>query len=122
MPKKAIKVGFGVSKERMEDGKGTGVWDNTVIEKTYYPEVLKEYATRPMSSQVVPDLHLSNRFSIIADPYARQNYGSALYVLYRGVRWSIDSIEVAYPRLILSIGGVYNGPIMELEEVDTNGQ
>jgi hypothetical protein len=31
-----------------------------------------------------------------------------LYVEFMGTKWKITNVEVQYPRLILSVGGVYN--------------
>jgi hypothetical protein len=33
------------------------------------------------------------------------------YVEWMNARWKITSIDVKRPRVILTIGGVYNGPI-----------
>ena len=30
------------------------------------------------------------------------------YVEFMGAKWKISSVEVQYPRLILTVGGVYN--------------
>lgn len=55
------------------------------------------------------DINVSNEISILADPYANQNFHAMRYVEFMGAKWKISGVEVQYPRLILSVGGVYNG-------------
>ena len=55
------------------------------------------------------DLTVNNQISIIADPFAYQNFHSMKFVELYGARWKIKNVEVKYPRLILTVGGVYNG-------------
>ena len=52
---------------------------------------------------------VSNSISIVADPYALSHFHSIRYVRWGGVCWKVDNVEVQYPRLLLTLGGVYNG-------------
>jgi hypothetical protein len=54
-------------------------------------------------------LAINNQISIVADPFANQNFHSMKYVEFMGTRWKITNVDVQYPRLILTMGGVYNG-------------
>ncbi|MCM1224006.1 MAG: hypothetical protein NC548_57095, partial [Lachnospiraceae bacterium] len=54
------------------------------------------------------DISIANEISIVADPFANENFYSMRYVVFRGAKWKISNVEVQYPRLILTIGGVYN--------------
>ena len=54
------------------------------------------------------DVNISNEISIVADPFAYQNFHAMRYVEFMGAKWKISSVEVQYPRLILTVGGVYN--------------
>jgi len=38
------------------------------------------------------------------------NFQNIRYITYLGTNWKVTSIDTQYPRLVLSIGGVYNGP------------
>ena len=60
------------------------------------------------SDKVNDDINISNEISIIADPFAYQNFHAMRYVEFMGAKWKISSVEVQYPRLILTVGGVYN--------------
>ena len=53
-------------------------------------------------------LNVSNEFSIVADPFAYANFHSMRFIEYMGAKWKISNVEVQYPRLILTVGGVYN--------------
>ena len=86
-----------------------GLWEEQITERSYYGDVLTSRWMRQTSNKVNSDINLSNRISIIADPFAIQNCSSMIYIEYVGAKWRILDIEIAYPRLILTIGGVYNG-------------
>ena len=61
------------------------------------------------SDKVNDDINISNEISVVADDFADKNLHAMKYVVLKGTKWKISSIELQYPRLILSIGGVYNG-------------
>lgn len=87
-----------------------GVWTDEVFEREYYGDVIRESKqwTNP-GQQVNDNLALNNRISILADDFAYQNFSAMKYVIWNEVYWKVSSVEVQRPRLILSIGGVYNG-------------
>lgn len=94
-----------------EEGEREGNWVENMEERTYYGDVLRN--TRRWegnSDSVNDDLMLNNSFSILADGFAYENYGRMKYVDWMGSLWKITNVEVQRPRLILTIGGVYNGP------------
>lgn len=49
-----------------------------------------------------------NRLSIVADPFAHENFGSMRYAEFGGVKWKVTDVKVQYPRLILTFGGIYH--------------
>lgn len=90
--------------------KSPGVYDDEITERNYTGNFLSNTSRWSASSETTnDDLNISNRISILADPYAYKNFHSMKYVEFMGTKWKISSVEVQYPRLILSIGGVYNG-------------
>lgn len=111
MPKVSIKVGFAISSEILENGRHTGVWEETIVERLFYPEVLKSYhnVTIPTDS-VIAEPRISDKLSIVCDQFLMANLGCIKYVTYMGSRWAVSAIESGYPRIILSIGGLYHGP------------
>ena len=88
-----------------------GVWEY-FIEKTYRGDLLKIMNRNQESGQVNENIVLSNTVSIVADPFAANNFAAIRYIEYLGTKWAVTSVEVNYPRLTLYIGGVYNaGPV-----------
>ena len=84
-----------------------GVWEEQILEKEYYGDVLQYTKRYQNTEHVNDDIDISNRISIVADPYAFQNFIFIRYVTWMGVKWKVSSVSVEYPRLVLSIGGVY---------------
>lgn len=86
-----------------------GVWTEQITEKNYSGDVVKNIRRSQTGENLNDNLTVSNIISIVADPFANQNFYSMRYVKWMGVSWKITSIEVQRPRLLLTIGGVYNG-------------
>lgn len=87
-----------------------GIWTTQTTERMYYIDEVRNISKWSINSDSTNDnLDTNNQISIVGDPYAYQNFRFIKYVEFMGTRWKITSIEVKYPRLILSVGGVYNG-------------
>ena len=86
-----------------------GVWIDNIIERGYSGDLIRNTRNLQNSQEVNDDISLSNQISILSDPYANENFFAMRYVTFMGSKWKITSVEVQYPRLILSIGGIWNG-------------
>lgn len=86
-----------------------GVWEEQVTLRKYRGDMIRNYRRLESSGQVNDNINISNEVSIVCDPYAINNFHSIRYLTYMGTNWTITSVEVEYPRLILTIGGIYNG-------------
>ena len=86
-----------------------GVYEEQITERNYYGELVRNTRRLQTSDQVNDNINIANEISIIADPFATQNFHAMRYVEFMGAKWKITNVEVRYPRLILTIGGVYNG-------------
>lgn len=96
-------IGFATTIESAPD-----VYIEKIVEKKYYGDIVKDYRKlNTPGEQLNRNIDISNRISIVADPFARNNFHMMRYVGYMGSKWKIVDIEVQYPRLILSIGGLY---------------
>lgn len=98
-------VGYGESRLS-----STGVASKEILEHSYYGDVIKNTRDLDNGSEVNPSISARNRISILADQYAIEHFHAILYVRWAGTLWVVTSVDVQSPRLILSLGGVYNGP------------
>lgn len=98
------KIGYSISEETEP-----GVWEPTIVEREYYGDVTSNRINRQNSGEVNDRINLANVISIVADPFAYQNCSKMAYAEIMGAKWKITDIEIQHPRLILTIGGVYNG-------------
>ncbi len=102
------KVGYGTSVETPEN---SGVWVDDIEEIQYYGDAVREAISPQQGEKVNGDVvAFSVSISIIADPHAIEHYLKIKYVWWEGVRWTVTNATVQRPRLILSLGSVYNGP------------
>lgn len=94
-----------------------GVWRPEIVERKYVGDLIRNYRSLQEQNKQNPNLTVNNQISILSDLYARQNWHSIRYVIWNGVKWGVDSVELNYPRLMLSLGGVCNDN--EKEEGET---
>lgn len=99
---------YGVVGYAVETQTSPGVWQNVMVEREYYGDVTRNTSRVQSSDKLNDDLNISNVISIMADPFAYENFHSMRYVTFMKSKWKITNVEVQYPRLILTIGGVYN--------------
>jgi hypothetical protein len=100
-------VGYG---KAAENPPGSGIWVDAIQEYVYQGDVVRNIRQLDASDKVNNDLSVQNSISIVADEYAYQHFFDIRYVEWSGVRWTVTSVDVQSPRLILSLGKVYNGP------------
>ena len=86
-----------------------GVYEEQIVERSYYGDLIRNTRRLQSADQVNDDINISNEISIVADPYATNNFHTMRYAVFVGTKWKISNVEVSYPRLILTLGGVYNG-------------
>lgn len=102
----AGKVGF-------VNGEGhlvKGVWQKGISERPYKGEYLNQTQTIVGDDKVNNDISFSERISIVADSFAIENYEFVKYVEKKpGLVVEVTSVTDARPRLVLTLGGVYNG-------------
>lgn len=85
-----------------------GVWVETIKEFPYYGDIIRNSRSLQSSNHLNDDISISNEISIVADPYARNNFHMMRYVTFMGIKWKVGSVNVQFPRLILTLGDVYN--------------
>ena len=100
------KIGFAMTKESEDE---PGVWEDCITEREYYGNVLQNFRRwEPQQESINDNLKIQNRISIIADSFARANMGYMKTLTYAGRKWRISSVEIQYPRIILTLGGEWN--------------
>ncbi len=103
MAKFCGKIGFETTKKT-----GVDVYEEEITEVKYFGDVIKNRGRITTGSEINSDVNISNQISIIADPFANTHFHSIRYVEWMGSKWRVTDVEVQYPRLVLSIGGLYN--------------
>lgn len=97
------KVGFATQKETAPD-----VYKDVIEDRHYYGDILKISRRYNSQEKINPDVITTDQISIIADAFATEHFYNIRYVEYMGVLWTPTSIDVQYPRLIITLGGLYN--------------
>lgn len=87
-----------------------GVWKPKIIERPYFGDLIRNSRLQQTSVGTNDNVNINNQISIVADPYANEHIFSMLYVEFQGANWKVSSVDASQPpRLILQIGGLYNG-------------
>ena len=103
MPKFYGAVGYAKTVET-----SPGVSVEQITERNYYGDVIRNTRRLQSADKVDDDINISNEISIVADPYANDHFYAIRYVVFQGAKWKVSNVDVQYPRLILSLGGLYN--------------
>lgn len=86
-----------------------GVWTANIEERDYKGDVLSATRSLEPSEKVNDDSRLQHRISIVADAFALEHIARIRYASLHGTNWAVISVQTERPRLILNLGGVYNG-------------
>lgn len=86
-----------------------GVWTPQITERKYYGDLNRNSRRLQSANQVNDNIVISNELSIVADKHAIDNFHAIRYAMFKGVKWKVETAELQYPRLILTLGGEYNG-------------
>lgn len=88
-----------------------GIYEPTIIEREYTGDVIRHQRNWQAAESINDDIVLSNRISIVADDYAYENIGNMRYVTFLGKPWKVKSVDFERPRLVITLGGIYNGQV-----------
>lgn len=99
------KVGYAITEKTRP-----GIWETPeIVERSYYGDTVRNLQRMEGDQQVNEDITVNVNISIVADPFAYNHMSTIKYVEYMGSKWDVSSVDPQYPRLILSLGGLYNG-------------
>lgn len=96
-------IGYAETKETAPD-----VWEEAIVERNYYGDVIRNTRRLENSGNLNDNIVVDNLISVVADAYAEKNFFAIRYVKWMGVPWKVTKVEVLRPRLILTMGDVYN--------------
>lgn len=96
-------IGFAIEVETAQD-----VFEPLITQRRYFGDILSARKRTENGEGLNDDVSLSVRVSIVADPFAEQHLSEMVFVVLNGTKWKVTDREVQYPRIILSVGGVYN--------------
>ncbi len=86
-----------------------GVFVENIVERNYYGDITRNTRQLREGESLNNDLTVGNSISIVADAYANDHFHAIRFVEWAGTTWDVNDVEVQAPRLILRLGGVYNG-------------
>lgn len=100
-------IGFGKTVETDPETR-PGVWETGIEERPYYGDILSNNRRYERGEGLNDDLAVRNEFSILADPFAMENFKDMRYLTWLGSKWKITDVKVDFPRMTLSVGGIWN--------------
>lgn len=98
------EVGYGHQEETKP-----GVFEDVIVEKLLYGDVLSSGKRAEEGEKVNDNISLDNQFSLMADPFAYEHYFNLRYIKFHGVLWKATKVEIKERRLIVRVGGIWNG-------------
>lgn len=86
-----------------------GVWTDTPTEKKYYGDIVRDNRRIVDNSQINDNVNISNNISIVSNKFMLENLAFMKFITFMNSKWKINSVDIKPPRLIITIGGLYNG-------------
>lgn len=105
-------AGFiGYEVDEYEDPNDPGVWiPKKMIRRFHTGDLLTHKRKWETSAETTMDgVRLNNKISIVADKYMTDHWPCIKYAELSGVKWKVESVEIKRPRIILDLGGIWNG-------------
>ena len=85
-----------------------GIFVEHIVPRDYYGDIIRNNRKLENAGEVNDSINVSNQISIVADPYALENFWRIRYATFMGQKWKVKNVDVEFPRLILTLGGLYN--------------
>ena len=86
-----------------------GIVKERIVTREYYGDIIRNNRRLENSDQINDDIKITNQISIVSDPYAIDNFWKIRYATFMGQKWKVKTVEVEFPRLLLTLGELYNG-------------
>lgn len=98
------KIGYGITKKT-----GPGVFKTEMTFRESNGDILRNTAQSDNSDKVNDDFRISGSISVVADAFINQNFQFIRCAEFMGAFWKVTKADVQYPRIVLTLGGIYNG-------------
>lgn len=99
------KVGYSETVET-----APGVHTPKITEREYFGDVIRNNTRWSLNSESTNDnLTVNCQISIVADPFAINKFHAIKWIEFMGTKWKVTSVEPQSPRLLLGLGGEWNG-------------
>ena len=103
MPKCSGVIGYALAGETQP-----GVWTEGITEKKYIGEIVKDSRRIVDQGEINGSINISNNISIISNRFMLDNMEYMRYLTFNKSKWKISSVEIKPPRIIITLGGLYN--------------
>ena len=103
MPKCSGVIGYALAGETQP-----GVWTEGITEKKYIGEIIKDNRRIVDQGEINGSINVSNNISIISNRFMLANMEYMRYLTFNKSKWKISSVEIKPPRIIITLGGLYN--------------
>ena len=103
MPKCSGVIGYALAGETQP-----GVWTEGITEKKYIGEIVKDNRRIVDQGEINGSINISNNISIISNRFMLDNMEYMRYLTFNKSKWKISSVEIKPPRIIITLGGLYN--------------
>lgn len=110
-------IGFAYKKEVRP-----GIFSMVSEEHEAYGDVLSNVRRWETDNDINDDLVVSNQISVVASRFFCEHLGAMRYVRWNGTAWKIKSANLVRPRVILTLGGVYNEAKKSSEEAKSKSK
>jgi len=107
MNKWSGKIGFSKTIET-----APSVYRETYEEKSYRGDFIKR-SLKWTGQKVNEDISINNQLSVLCNSYLTENMALIRYVTINNTKWKVTDITPDWPRVTLTLGGVFNSEASE---------
>ena len=86
-----------------------GVWEESITDKPYFGEVVRDNRKVVDQTQINNSINISNNISVVSNKFMLENMAFMRYITFMKSKWNITSVDIKPPRIIITMGGLYNG-------------
>ena len=86
-----------------------GVWTEGITEKKYYGDVVRDNRRVVDQGEINGSINISNNISVVSNKFMLENMAYMRYLTFNKSKWKISSVDIKPPRIIITLGGLYNG-------------